>query len=516
MRDGETCPLHPEKQAPQLRRLAVYTEDDLGTGVPVRYSVAVACGFRIGHCRGPEMLRPTVRTTDVFTPGKPAQLTFVEREAINTQLVDALRTPGKQVVVYGPSGCGKTTLLFNKLHQLYPEHITVRCTAATTFESLLLVAFDLLDPYYTAGASVKRGSALTTSLGADYLKLKSSIEASVSRETTVSLARIVPPQLTPQRLAEFCGAAGCCLVLEDFHKVPVAEKTKVAQTMKVFMDTAAEYAAVRIVAIGAVDSAREVIQYDPDMRNRVAEIAVPLMSREELGAVISKGEALLNMSFGRLGESIAEYSSGLAAVCHQLALSICQAAGVEQTCEQLEVVSRLQLQGALQRYLQDASDTLKAVFDSALRRTRTRRFDNTRLILMAMAGLGSDGGTHAEILREIRRREPDYPPGNTTTYLRQLETSQRGGILRRDSAAGRYHFSDPLYLVYAQCLFDPKRKAAGPGWLDLRTDLDKMLIQITQGLRLPSIVLEPLRAEDVDLAFAAWLNTGDAEGRRDS
>ena len=50
-------------------------------------------------------------TRDVFTPTKPAILTFVEGEYLNAQLVDALRTPGKQLVVYGHSGSGKTTLL---------------------------------------------------------------------------------------------------------------------------------------------------------------------------------------------------------------------------------------------------------------------------------------------------------------------------------------------------------------------------------------------------------------------
>jgi len=52
---------------------------------------------------------------DVFTPNKPARLTFVERESINETLVNALTTPGKQIVVYGHSGSGKTTLLINKL-----------------------------------------------------------------------------------------------------------------------------------------------------------------------------------------------------------------------------------------------------------------------------------------------------------------------------------------------------------------------------------------------------------------
>lgn len=152
----------------------------------------------------------------VFTPNAPARLTFVERHAINNQLVDSLRTPGKQIIVYGPSGSGKTTLLFNKLLQVYPAHITSACTAGSTFENLLLHAFDKLDLYFTSGISSKRGGTLSASIGADYASIKSSIQVSRSHETSVAISRMLPPQLTPQRLADFCGAAQCCWVLEDF------------------------------------------------------------------------------------------------------------------------------------------------------------------------------------------------------------------------------------------------------------------------------------------------------------
>ena len=74
----------------------------------------------------------------VFTPTTPARLTFVEREKVNSKLVNALRTPGKQVVVYGHSGSGKTTLLVNKLHQLYENHLTSRCMKSVTFDMLVL------------------------------------------------------------------------------------------------------------------------------------------------------------------------------------------------------------------------------------------------------------------------------------------------------------------------------------------------------------------------------------------
>ena len=83
---------------------------------------------------------------EVFTPTKPARLTFVERETINDKLVNGILTPGKQLIVYGHSGSGKSTLLVNKLHQLYENHITTRCMKGVTFEQIMLDAFDQLSP----------------------------------------------------------------------------------------------------------------------------------------------------------------------------------------------------------------------------------------------------------------------------------------------------------------------------------------------------------------------------------
>jgi len=87
---------------------------------------------------------------DVFTPTKPAILTFVERDAINVRLFDAITTPGKQLVVYGQSGSGKTTLLLNKLFQTHENHLTTRCMVGLTYDQLIIDAFDQLAPFYDA------------------------------------------------------------------------------------------------------------------------------------------------------------------------------------------------------------------------------------------------------------------------------------------------------------------------------------------------------------------------------
>ena len=112
------------------------------------------------------------KAQDVFTPTKPARATFVEREAINAKLVDALQTPGKQIVVYGHSGSGKTTLLVNKLYQLYKNHITTRCTSDMTFEKLLLNSFDQLNVFAEVERTEKHTYQFSPSIGAEYKSIK--------------------------------------------------------------------------------------------------------------------------------------------------------------------------------------------------------------------------------------------------------------------------------------------------------------------------------------------------------
>ena len=109
---------------------------------------------------------PIHETTSVFTPTSPARINFVEREGLNERLVDALETPGRQVVVYGESGSGKTTLLQNKLEQLYACHIKTACLSTTTFEQLLVSAIDKLEPFYVSQRQSTKAQTVSASLRA--------------------------------------------------------------------------------------------------------------------------------------------------------------------------------------------------------------------------------------------------------------------------------------------------------------------------------------------------------------
>jgi len=407
----------------------------------------------------------------VFTPTTQAKLNFVSRKEINDQLVDALLTPGKQLIVYGESGSGKSTLLLNKLLQTYPAHITTQCSTTTTYEELLLDAFDQLDTYYVEGRSSQRTRSISPGVQADFLRIRAKIDANLSKSTTESQTRIIPPQLTAQRLAQFLGEQHMCWVVEDFHKMQPDAKTPFAQSMKVFSDVSASYPEVKTITIGATDTARQVVEYDPEMSNRVSELLVPLMNKEELEAILVNGQRLLNVNLAELVEPIVEYSVGVPSVCHQLALNVCLETQVVIRQAATRVLTTADLKAAIERYVRESSDTLKARFEKALRRHTVRKFDNCRLILAAMASGPLSGMLAAEILSNIRHDAHDYPTGNLTQYLKELTKDGRGSVVRLGFDR-RYRFADPLYHTFAQASLLKREyvKAATPSIASIATN----------------------------------------------
>ena len=395
---------------------------------------------------------------DVFTPTRPARLTFIEREQINERLVDAIRTPGKQLVIFGHSGSGKTTLLVNKLHQIYEDHVVTRCMSGLSFENLILDAFDQLNQYYVSEKTQSNNQKIKASIQNEYLGIKSKLEGEHSKTTGDVLAPILPPQLTPQRLAMFMGEARCCWVLEDFHKIAESEKGHLGQVMKVFMDMADDYPDLKTIAIGAVGTAREVVAYEPEMKNRVTEISVPLMMNEEIREILKKGTKLLNFKISdRVEKDIIYYSNGLASVCHQLALNLCISSNINETLAEEEILSAEAFAKAINRYIEDESDSIKSRFDKALKQKRAGKYDNCRIILTAMANHGKESVSRPEILKIIRRTHKTYPPGNLTNYLKELQSSERGEIINYDENSWHYSFSNPFLKVFSKALFTQDR-----------------------------------------------------------
>jgi len=393
---------------------------------------------------------------EVFTPSSSAILTFVKRPELDKQINKALIMPGMQLIVYGHSGSGKTTIIQNILNEKKINYISTNCILDTTINDILLDAFDKLNPFYTSEYSNKTTVKISTELKASYLNLDAVIKSEINSEYGEKKQRALPIQLTPQRLAEFLGVAKVIWILEDFHKVAIDERRKLSQILKIFVDTSNKYKDVKVIAIGAVGTAREVVNYDTELNNRISEVAVPLMSKEELESIISKGEKLLNVEFKeKVHDDIISFSNSLASICHHLCFSICFNSKIEKTSKIKKKFMDESLKSAVIDYLKQNSDSFKEILDRALKH-RDGKFDNTKQILQTFCKSEKEELTPQEVL--TFKNNKNIYRSTLTEYLHKLTTSDYGEILRYDDNSGKFSFSNPFFKAFSIMTFSMEEK----------------------------------------------------------
>jgi hypothetical protein len=413
-------------------------------------------------------------TTKVFTPSSLAQHSFVEREPmINSQLVDSLRTPGKQIVLYGYSGCGKSTLLSNKLNKIYENEIVTRCMKGMTLENILADGFDQLGKFLKT-EETQSNFSINPKVSFEYSDIKTSFSViDYSLDKTKSKKQLIPPQLTPRRLGQFFGESKCCWVLEDFHKIQGEEKTRISQIMKIFMDMSQDYPDLKIIAIGAVGTAREVVQYDHELNNRISEIYIPPMNHEEIKSIISSGEKLLNVLFSENQKNmIAEYSCGIPAICHQLCLNMCFSIQVYETVEKKRAFDRDELDLAIEKFISERSDSLKADYDLAVKGSEIMRKKEAESILKASLSINSNEFNLEQIKKNLNKEIEDEL---LTKKLQELSSVKRGEILIYSEASGNYRFNNLFIKNYALMNLSRKENEKGLIVLKEQKSIDLLL-----------------------------------------
>lgn len=410
--------------------------------------------------------------SDIFTPTSSADINYIERKKLDTRISSALHTKGKQIVVFGHSGVGKTTLLRKSLQKIYEKEVISHCMKGMSFESLVYDAFDRLDKYYIDIKSSSEKNSINSSISSSYSVIKSSIGASKESGSSENFKRMVNTQITPQRLADFLGEVHCCWILEDFHKMDESEKSKLSQIMKVFMDKSADYPNLKIVALGAVNTGREVVAYDHEMRNRISEIEVTLMKTKELKEIINNSERFLNIRFSdRLKDEIVDFSNGLASICHAICSYICEEAGIIETVEGKPLgITEENFDDGVKRYMEEEADTLKNKFDIAFNRINIQK-KNTELIFRSLLIYESDGATLDELFREILDLSPRYKKNTLKGQLTRLIKEDNGGLIIYDTSSKKYSFSMPLYKTYASAYFNDREEISSRS---LRNKISKL------------------------------------------
>ena len=324
-----------------------------------------------------------------------------------------------------------------------------------SFNDLFIDAFNKLEVYYSGEAISKDGAKVSGGVSASYFGFKASLNAEANSDSTIKSQRAVTLPITPQTLAKYFGEANAIWIIEDFHKMNTEEKTKLSQVMKIFMDMSEKYNSVKIIAIGAVNTAREVVQYDPEMRNRVAEIHIPLMSKDELQEIIQVGTKLLNFAFSKdVSEKIAIYSCGMASVTHQLSLLICENEEVETTLNVDRKADDKSLDVAIDEYISETSDSLKHIYDIAVKCKYQRKYETPKEILSAILKNKKESVTIRDISTAIKKKHKEYKDNNLKKYVTELTTTERAEILRYDKNSDTYFFSTPFIKTYCLCVLN--------------------------------------------------------------
>lgn len=376
---------------------------------------------------------------DIFTPSTIADLTFVRRNAIERKFHSQFKIAGKQIIVYGHSGSGKTTFLEKYFKEHKIDRITIQCDSSMAFDQILLNTFDQLGLYYQNAGSFSQTEGIKAGGEISGNGTKAKSEYSSSQTKTSSFARLVEPQITSQRLAEALGNAKKILVIEDFHKLEETEKKKLADMLKVFNDQANKYPTLKVICIGAVDTAREIVRLDNNLKQRVYECEIPLLTDAEIRNIVMQGCELLNIIMSEdLVERIVHYSNQLGALAHQLSYDVCVSKGISKTQFTRKELTGVNFKDAVEAYIEARSDSLMEIYDRAVKDTLgwyiLRTFSNQPQTKMTLK----------QICKKVNT--VDHPFSDNAIALKLIELSTAEvGILRSNYNSSVYTVSDPFW-----------------------------------------------------------------------
>jgi hypothetical protein len=388
-----------------------------------------------------------VRVEDVYTPTTIPTITFIERGGFGRRLTNSLKTKAQPICVEGPFKSGKTTIVRNKVKELFPKHIYIPCSTTSTFEQLLVQAFNDLGVSYSMGTEVKTaegGAGIKADLWPISAHLGDKVKETVSHETPV-----VAPQPTSQSL--FAGAGNAPWIVDDAHKLAPDVFASVAKAMREWQSSAFGDNQARIIVIASEQWgkrwASEITKVAKDLNQRLARITTTMMSDSELEQVIRKGAEALNVDFSAIEAEIKDVSIGNAGVCHYLCLHCCLAANVLETQYTAVRLTADHLETALDEYLRTCGESIDEAFSESKSKATAvcgNRFFGTVLDLVSEQG--PDGIPYNELVKQVA--------AIVGTDIRTVGdgimamSDEDVGVIRQDGVTGDVCFKEPLYLIY--------------------------------------------------------------------
>jgi hypothetical protein len=353
---------------------------------------------------------------DAFTPGAPIDEVslFAGRQTLIQRLRDAVSSKGRHAVVFGERGTGKTSLV-NIFHlgQFQPRHVTyvyVQCSQDDSFETLWQKALRRI-VFHSDTGEVAAQDLIVGTISPDELEVV---------------------------LANFTQSSIPIIVFDEFDRIKDDRcKLLMSETIKQLSNSPQNN--VTIVIVGVAGNITQLVRQHASVSRNIVQIRMPRMTREELQQIVSTrlqptpititGDALWRVAY---------LSSGLPFYAHSLG----QASAISCIKNRKLHITEEVIRNSIENCFADVDQILidcyvKAVFE-------TRKGNQFKWVIAACAlaeqdELGRFSATDvAEPLSAIRGEVMD--PTGFTFHLNDLCSDERGSILEREGARGRYRY----------------------------------------------------------------------------
>lgn len=274
----------------------------------------------------------TLRPADVYGITRELPLNYVERTAVDGDLLEAL-SRDQHLVIYGSSKQGKTSVRKHSLRD--DDYIVVTCSNKWNLGQLHSAILK------QAGYTVTQSETKTTS---GHFKISARISAAAKffgngmnadaggeGGTATSNSHVVTPlELDPYDVNDIISALAEIvfqqwIVLEDFHYLPEETQRDFAVALKAFHESSA----LTFIVIGVWLQENRLTQFNGDLSGRIKTINADTWTRSELSAAIREGERLLHIRFGdEFREALLTKAFDSIYIVQESCLMACQDAGV--------------------------------------------------------------------------------------------------------------------------------------------------------------------------------------------
>jgi hypothetical protein len=334
---------------------------------------------------------PEPRVEEVFkTSGLPTY-TFVEPMEYRNLLV-ALRTPGRGVVIEGPSGIGKTTAVEKALDELKRAGDTLKLSARKAEDRELIAA-----------------------------------------------------------LPEMKGIG--TVIVDDFHRLDDGVRRSVADYLKTLADEEREDS--KLIVVGINQAGESLIQFARDLVNRIDVIRFEANPAERVAMVIDQGEEALNVKLGNR-DQIIEGADGSFYIAQMLAQRTCIDAGVTEAQEGEPRTTGISYEVVLTRVMDRLATSFQKVAESFARGTKLRREGRAPYLhMLRWLAEGNEWSINLE-REAARHPELKASVGQVVDkgYLRKLLESDEevGATLHFDQETKVLAVEDPQFVFFIRNL----------------------------------------------------------------